>query len=83
MQQLIERNIERHREADGHLGGKPKAVCFVVGDQGLHDADLCGEFDLSESALPADASDSWPMDCLPQLRGGRLSLETRGMTTPV
>ena len=58
MPQLIERNIERHREADGHLGAKPKAVCFVVGDQGLHDADPCGEFDLSESALLADASDT-------------------------
>ena len=45
-------------EAHGHLRGQRKAVCLVVGNERLNDAELCGEFYLSKAALLAEAGEA-------------------------
>ena len=51
----IQRDAQRECEADGHLGRQPEPVVFVVGDEGLQDADPFGELGLSQTARTAKA----------------------------
>ena len=69
VQQLIERDIERQGEAD------VTRVCTMP--------ILAASSTWVKPRSLRMRATRCPMDSLPQLRGGKLSLETRGMTTPV
>jgi len=55
-QPVIQRDAQGEREADGHLGREPEPVVFVIGDEGLQDADPLGELRLSQPAFAAEAN---------------------------
>lgn len=59
-EEALDGDVEGGGQAQGGFGGEAQAAAFVIGEQGLAEAGVGGEFDLGEAALLADGGEGVP-----------------------
>jgi hypothetical protein len=58
LKQSVGGKVKRMDKANRYLGAESKPIPFVIGDEGLDDADAFGELHLGETALFAKAAEA-------------------------